>query len=154
MSDQSFPEKLAMRFAVCVWLHRDASPSDEVRFQRSTEDWLSRHELQAEGSQTSFVVVADRELTAVDQANALLAMLSSRSVRHVRIGPVEREGEEAATKLAAGHWVEADRDDLKVLAARVLYEAGRLDGEAFLDALGGYVCRASMPVVEPAEELP
>ena len=153
MSDQSFPEKLAMRFAVCVRLHRDASPSDEVRFQRSTEDWLSRHELRAEGSQTSFVVVAERELTPADQANALLAMLDDRSVRHVRIGPIVKESDEATPQLAAGHWVEADRDDLKVLAARVLYEAGRLDGEGFLDALGGYVRRASVVAVELAEEL-
>ena len=87
-----------MRFAVCVAASRCIA-SDEVRFQRSTEDWLSRHELQAEGSQTSFVVVADRELTAVDQANALLAMLGSRSVRHVRIGPVERKAKKQRPSL-------------------------------------------------------
>ena len=154
MSAQSFPEKLSMHFAVCVRLHHDASPSDEVRFQRCTEDWLIRHELRAEGSQTSFVVVADRELTPVDQANALLALLGDRSVRHVRIGPIVSDGDEAAPQLAAGHWVEADRDDQTVLAARVLYEAGRLDGEGFLDALGGYVRRASVVAVELTEELP
>lgn len=150
----SFPIEQAMHFAVSVRLHRDTSPTDEVAFQRNTEDWLSRHELRAEGSQTTFVVLADRELTPIDQANALLAMLADQAVRQARVGPIVKEGDDLQPQLTGSYWIEADRYDLSVLAARVLYEAGRLDGDGFLDALGGYVLRASDVVGEDSEEQP
>jgi hypothetical protein len=127
------------RFAVHVRLHRWASPADEARFQRRTEDWLNRHDLRAEGSQTTFVVLADRELTATDQANALLAMLDDRSVRHARVGPIVVEADEPAADASGRIWVEADRYDPLLIAARILYEAGRLDGDGFLNALGSYI---------------
>lgn len=149
-----FPTKQEMHFTVSVRLRRDASPNDEVSFQRSTEDWLHRHELRAEGAQTTFVVVADRELTPSDQANALLAMLDANAVRLARVGPIVGNGDDSRTGLSGSYWIEADRYDLMVLAARVLYEAGRLDGDEFLDALGGYVLRASEVVAEDLEEQP
>lgn len=154
MNILTFPAKQSSHFAVAVRLRRDASPSDETNFQRSTEDWLSRQELRAEGSQTRFVVLADRELTAVDQANALLASLDVRVVRQARVGPIVREGDDLKAKLSGNYWVEADRHDSTVLAARVLYEAGRLDGDEFLAALGGYVLRVSEVAAEDPEEQP
>lgn len=152
MNVLSFPAKQASHFAVSVRLRRDASPGDEHSFQRSTEDWLSRQELRAEGSQTRFVVLADRELTPVDQANALLAMMDIRAVRQARVGPLVREGDDLKAKLSGSYWIEADRHDSTVLAARVLYEAGRLDGDEFLSALGGYVLRVSEVAAEDLEQ--
>lgn len=149
-----FPTKQEMHFTLSVRLHRDASPNDEVSFQRSTEDWLHRHELRAEGAQTTFVVLADRELTSSDQANALLAMLDADAVRHARVGPIVRDGDDSRAGLSGNYWIEADRYDLTVLAARVLYEAGRLDADELLDALGGYVLRASEVAAEDVEEQP
>lgn len=150
----SFPTKQQMHFAVTVCLHRDTSPADEIDFQRSTEDWLSRHELRAEGSQTTFVVLADRELTPFDQANVLLAMLADRAVRQARVGPIVGDVDDPRAKLSGSYWIEANQNDLTVLAARVLYEAGRLDGDGFLDALGGYVLRVSEVAAEQPEEQP
>lgn len=154
MNVLTFPAKQPMHFAVAVQLRRDASPSDEVDFQRSTEDWLSRHELRAEGSQTRFEVLADRELTPVDQANVLLCLLDVRAVRQVRVGPIVREGDDLKAHLSENYWIEADQHDLTVLAARVLYEAGRLDGDEFLAALGGFVVRVSDVATEDLEGQP
>lgn len=154
MNILTFPAEQPTHFAVSVRLRHDASPSDEVYFQRSTEDWLSRHELRAEGSQTRFLVLAERELTAVDQANALLALLDIRAVRQARVGPIVREGDDLKAKLSGNYWIEVDRHDSTVLAARVLYEAGRLDGDEFLAALGGYVLRVSEVTAEDPEEQP
>lgn len=112
MNVLSFPAKQASHFAVSVRLRRDASPGDEHSFQRSTEDWLSRQELRAEGSQTRFVVLADRELTPVDQANALLAMMDIRAVRQARVGPLVREGDDLKAKLTVHGFPEAGNEGL------------------------------------------
>ena len=151
MNVLSFPNKQPTHFAVSVRLRRDASPIDEVSFQRATEDWLSRHELRAEGSQTRFVVVADRELTPVDQANVLLCLLDLHAVRQARVGPIVREGDDLKANLSGSYWIEADPHDVTVLAARVLYEAGRLDGDEFLAAIGGFVLRVSDVATEDLE---
>ena len=89
MNVLTFPAKQPT-FAVSSAPPAQRVPSDEVGFQRSTEDWLSRHELRAEGSQMRFVVLADHELTPVDQANALLAMLDVSAVRQACVGPIVR----------------------------------------------------------------
>lgn len=154
MNVLTFPAKQPTHFAVSVRLRRNASPSDEVGFQRSTEDWLSRHELRAEGSQMRFVVLADRELTPVDQANALLAMLDVSAVRQACVGPIVRESDELVANLSGSYWIEANQHDLTVLAARVLYEAGRLDGDEFLAALGGFVLRVSEVAADDPEDRP
>ena len=44
-------------------------------------------------------------------------------------------------KVAGRLWVEADRYDPLVHAARALYEAGRLDGYGLLEALGSFIFR-------------
>ena len=154
MNSMPFHEQAEVRFAVMVRLHRHAAPGDEVDFQRRTEDWLNRHELRAEGSQTAFVVLADRDLAPIDQANALLAMLDDHAVRHARVGPIVVDGDELSAKVTGSIWVEADRYDPLVFAARTLYEAGRLDGRGFLDALGGYVFRPAEHADEPVEGQP
>ena len=130
-------------FAVDVLLHRSVSPSDEAGFQRRTEDWLARHGLRADGAQTAFVVLADRELSTEDQANTLLAMLRDPAVRQARVGPLVLDDLELAAKVAGRLWVEADRYDPLVHAARALYEAGRLDAYSLLEALGSYIHRPS-----------
>ena len=130
-------------FAVYVRLHRSATPADEARFQRRTEDWLARHGLKADGAQTAFVVLADRELSGEDQANTLLAMLDDPAVREARVGPLIVDDLELAAQVAGRLWVEADLYDPLVHAARALYEAGRLDGNELLEALGGLIHRPS-----------
>lgn len=130
-------------FAVDVLLHRSASPADESAFQRRTEDWLARHGLRADGAQTAFVVLARRELSTEDQANTLLAMLRDPAVRQARVGPLVLDDLELAAKVAGRLWVEADRYDPLVHAARALYEAGRLDAYGLLAALGSYIHRPS-----------
>lgn len=130
-------------FAVDVLLHRGASPADESAFQRRTEDWLARHGLRADGAQTAFVVLAHRELSTEDQANTLLAMLRDPAVRQARVGPLVLDDLELAAKVAGRLWVEADRYDPLVHAARALYEAGRLDAYGLLEALGSFIHRPS-----------
>lgn len=130
-------------FAVDVLLHRSASLADEAGFQRRTEDWLARHGLRADGAQTAFAVLADRELSTEDQANTLLALLRDPAVRRARVGPLVLDDHELAAKVAGRLWVEADRYDPLVHAARALYEAGRLDGYGLLEALGSFIHRPS-----------
>jgi len=130
-------------FAVDVLLHRSASPADEAGFQRRTEDWLALHGLRADGAQTAFAVLADHELSSEDQANTLLAMLRDPAVRRARVGPLVLDDLELAAKVAGRLWVEADRYDPLVHAARALYEAGRLDGYGLLEALGSFIHRPS-----------
>ena len=130
-------------FAVDVLLHRSASPAEESAFRRRTENWLARHGLRADGAQTAFVVLADRELSTEDQANTLLAMLRDPAVRQARVGPLVLDDLELAAKVAGRLWVEADRYDPLVHAARALYEAGRLDAYSLLEALGSYIHRPS-----------
>ena len=112
------------------------------------------HGLSADGAQTTFAVLAERELSANDQANTLLAMLDDPAVRQVRVGPIVTEGEEPTNKDSCPLWVEADLCDPLVYAARVLYEAGRLDGIGFLEALGSYIHRPSEQSGHAPEELP
>ena len=50
------------------------------------------------------------------------------------------EGDELEANLSGSYWIEANQHDLTVLAARVLYEAGRLDGDEFLAALAALSC--------------
>jgi len=140
-------------FAVHVRFRCSASPADEARFQRRTEDWLTVHGLSADGAQTTFAVLAERELSANDQANTLLAMLDDPAVRQVRVGPIVTEGEGPTDKDSCPLWVEADLCDPLVHAARVLYEAGRLDGIGFLEALGSYIHRPSEQSRHAPEEL-
>ena len=133
-------------FAVDVLLHRSVSPAEAAGFQRRTEDWLARHGLRADGAQTAFVVLAHRELSTEDQANTLLAMLRDPAVRQARVGPLVLDDLELAAKVAGRLWVEADRYDPLVHAARALYEAGRLDAYSLLEALGSYIHRPSESV--------
>jgi hypothetical protein len=95
-----------------------------------------------EGGQTSFGVVAERELSPTDQADILLALLDDPAVRQARVGPLVSDVDDLAIQVTGLMWVEASQLDPLVDAARVLYEAGRLDGVDFLGALGGYVYRA------------
>ena len=134
-------------FVVQVRMRRSATPVNEMQFQRRTEDWLAAHELRADGGQTSFAVLADRELCAIDQANVLLALLDDPAVRHVRVGPLVNYGDPLAAAVSGLVWVGADSHDPLLPAARRLYEAGRLDGEGFLEALGNYT-------YHPAEHIP
>jgi len=143
MSGLSFRQQDEVCFAVYVQLHRSASPADEVEFQRRTEDWLALHGLRADGAQTKFAVLADRELNTEDQANTLLAMLRDPAVRQARVGPLVHDDLELAAEVAGRLWVEADRYDPLVHAARALYEAGRLDGCGLLEALGSFIYRPS-----------
>ncbi len=140
-------------FAVQVRLRRNATPAEEVEFQRRTEDWLALHELRADGSQVSFAVLADRELSAIDQANTMLALLDDPAVRHARVGPLVADADTPAAAVSGRLWVEADRQDPLLAAARDLYEAGRLDGEGFLEALGSYVWRPLDDVHQDGEDL-
>ena len=139
-------------FVVQVRLRRAATPADESGFQRRTEDWLARHGLQADGAQTSFAVLADRELSPIDQANVLLALLDDPAVRQARVGPLVIEGDELAASASGLIWVEADRHDPLLQAARSLYEAGRLDGPGFLEALGSYIHRPLEHVLDDRED--
>lgn len=138
-------------FVVQVRLRRAAALADEHGFQRRTEDWLARHGMSADGAQTSFAVLADRELSPIDQANVLLAMLDDPAVRHARVGPLVIEGDDLAASVSGRIWVEADLHDPLLQAARSLYEAGRLDGPGFLEALGSYIHRPLEQVLDDRE---
>ena len=129
-------------FAVQVRVHRGLAPAQEAAFQLRVEAWLADHELHMEGGQTSFGVVAERELSPTDQADILLALLDDPAVRQARVGPLVSDVDDLAIQVTGLMWVEASQLDPLVDAARVLYEAGRLDGVDFLGALGGYVYRA------------
>jgi hypothetical protein len=150
---QPFRHSDEASFVVQVRLHRSATPADEVEFQRRTEDWLALHDLRADGAQTSFAVLAGRELSAIDQANTLLALLDDPAVRHARVGPLVAHADSPAASVSGRLWVEVDRHDMLLDAARVLYEAGRLDGEGFLEALGSYVWRPLEDDQQAAEDL-
>lgn len=128
-------------FAVRVRLHRGMAPAQEAAFQRRVEAWLAEHDLQMEGGQTSFGVLAERELSPTDQADVLIALLDDPAVRQARVGPLVTDDDELSMEVTGHVWVEAGRLDPLVDAARVLYEAGRLNGTGFLLALGGYVHR-------------
>lgn len=129
-------------FAVQVRVHRGLAPAQEAAFQLRVEAWLADHELHMERGQTSFGVVAERELSPTDQADILLALLDDPAVRQARVGPLVSDVDDLAIQVTGLMWVEASQLDPLVDAARVLYEAGRLDGVDFLGALGGYVYRA------------
>jgi hypothetical protein len=141
-------------FAVQVHLRRGATPDDEARFQRRTEDWLALHDLSADGAQTSFAILANRELSTIDQADVLLAMLDDLAVRQARVGPLVTHGDGLAEAMPGPVWVVADRHDWLLHAARTLYLAGRLDGSGFLEALGGFVFRLSEQSEAASEDKP
>ena len=94
-----------------------------------------------EGGQVAFGVVAEREMSPIDQVDVMLALLDDPAVRHVKIGPLIGERDDLSLEVTGLIWVEASRPDPLVDAARLLYEASRMSGAAFLRALGGYVYR-------------
>lgn len=133
-------------FAVQVRLHRGTAPAQEVAFQRRVEAWLVDHDLHLEGGQTSFGVVAERDLSPTDQADVVIALLADPAVREVRMGPLVADPDDLSLEVTGLVWVEAGQFDPLVDAARTLYEAGRLSGAGFLRALGGYIYRAEEQV--------
>ncbi|MCE9657670.1 MAG: hypothetical protein K8R60_03855 [Burkholderiales bacterium] len=130
-------------FAVRVSLRRAVTPAEEQAFERRVTDWLAPRGLCSEGGQLAFAVLSERELTATDQADMLIALIDDAAVRLARIGHLVTEGDQITEATSGMVWVEGDRQDHLVAAARTLYEARRLDGEGFLAAIGGFVYRAN-----------
>jgi hypothetical protein len=141
VSSLPFQPTAVQSFAVQVRLARGLAPAQEAAFQRRVEAWLSDRALHMEGGQTAFGVVAERELSPIDQADMLLALLDDPAVRHARVGPLIGERDDLSLEVTGLIWVEASQPDPLVDAARLLYEAGRKSGAGFLRALGGYVYR-------------
>ena len=141
MSSLPFQPSAVQSFAVQVRLARGLAPVQEMAFQRRVEAWLADRALHMEGGQTAFGVVAERELSPIDQADVLLALLDDPAVRHARVGPLIGECDDLSLEVTGLIWVEASQPDPLVDAARLLYEASRLSGAEFLMALGGYVYR-------------
>ncbi len=130
-------------FAVQVRLRRAVAPAEEQAFERRVIDWLTPRGLSAEGGQLAFAVLSDRELTATDQADLLIALIDDATVRLARVGHLVTEGDPITEATSGMVWVEGDRQDHLLAAARTLYEARRLDGEGFLAAIGGFMYRAN-----------
>ncbi len=137
-------------FDVILRLKRDITYVEVTRHLRRLEDWLLDQELQTDGGHTGFRVHAERELSPTDQANLLLTLLDDPLVRWAAAGPLTKGAadshaadEDGSAGRAHRLWIEADRQDPLVQAARLLYEAGRLDTTGFFQALGGYVQRLS-----------
>jgi hypothetical protein len=131
-------------FAVQVRLRRAVTPAEEQAFERRVIDWLASRGLSAEGGgQLEFAVLSDRELTATDQADLLIALIDDVAVRPARIGHLVTEGDPITEATSGMVWVEGDRQNHLVAAVQTLYEARRLDGEGFLAAIGGFVYRAN-----------
>lgn len=141
-------------FVAEVRLRPGATPDEEARFQRRTEDWLAQLGLRTDGAQASFAILADRELNPIDQADVLLAMLDDLAVRQARVGPLVTHCDGGAEAMAAPVWVAADSHDRLLHAARTLNGAGRLDGCGFLEALGGFVSRLSEQNEAASEDKP
>lgn len=141
MSSLPFQPAAVQSFAVQVRLARGLAPAQEAAFQRRVEAWLADRSLHMEGGQTAFGVVAERELSPIDQADVLLALLDDPVVRHARVGPLIGERDDLSLEVTGLIWVEANQPDPLVNAARILYEASRMNGAEFLKALGGYVYR-------------
>jgi hypothetical protein len=141
VSSLSLQPTAVQSFAVQVRLARGLAPSQEAAFQRHVEAWLSDCALHMEGGQTAFGVVAERELSPIDQAEVLLALLDDSARRHARAGPLIGERDDLSLEVTGLIWVEASLPDPLVDAARLLYEASRMSGAKFLRALGGYVYR-------------
>jgi len=141
VSSLPFQPSAVQSFAVQVRLARGLAPSQEAAFQRRVEAWLADRALHMEGGQTAFGVVAERELSPIDQADILLALLDDPAVRHARVGPLIGERDDLSLEVTGLIWVEASQPDPLVDAARLLYEASRMNGAEFLKALGGYVYR-------------
>ena len=70
----------------------------DTSHQRRAEDWLTVHSRSADGSQTTFGVLAKHELNATDQAKTLLAMLDAPAVRRTSVRSIVTEGEEPAVR--------------------------------------------------------
>jgi hypothetical protein len=137
-------------FAVQVRLARGLSPAQEAAFQRRVEAWLADRDLHMEGGQIAFGVVAERELSTIDQADVMIMLLDDATVRQARVGPLIGEQDDLSLEVTGLLWVEASQPDPLVDAARLLYEASRLSGAAFLKALGGYIYRTDEhPGVRP-----
>ncbi len=122
-------------FAVQVQLARGLAPVQEAAFQRRVEAWLDDRDLHMEGGRSAFGVVAERELSPIDQADMMIMLLDDTAVRQVRVGPLIGEQDDLSIELTGLLWVEASQHDPLVGAARLLYEASRLSGAAFLKAL-------------------
>jgi hypothetical protein len=137
-------------FAVQVRLARGLSPAQEAAFQRRVEAWLADRDLHMEGGQIAFGVVAERELSPIDQADVMIMLIDDSTVRQARVGPLIGEQDDLSLEVTGLLWVEASQPDPLVAAARLLYEARRLSGAAFLKALGGYTYRTDEhPGVRP-----
>ena len=143
MNVVSLRETGQARFAVEVRLRRAITPTEEQGFERRVTDWLAARSLFAEGGQLKFAVLSERELTATDQADVLIALLDDIAVRLARVGNLVTDGDSITQAIGDMVCVEVDRVDPLVAAARVLYEARRLDGKGFLDAVGGFMCRSN-----------
>ena len=141
MSSLPFQPTAVQSFAVQVRLARGLAPSQDAAFHRRVEAWLADRALHMEGGQTSFGVVAERELSPIDQADILLALLDDPAVRHARMGLLIGERDDLSLEVTGLIWVEASQPDPLVDVARLLYEASRMNGAEFLKALGGYVYR-------------
>ena len=143
MNVASTRETGQVSFVVQLCLRRAITPTEEQDFERRMTDWLATRSLLAEGGQLKFAVLSQRELTATDQADVLIALLDDVAVRLARVGHLVTEGDSITQAIGDVEWVEVDRLDPLVAAARALYEARRLDGEGFLDAVGGFVSRSN-----------
>jgi hypothetical protein len=92
----------------------------------------------------------DGELSPIDQADVMIMLLDDATVRQARVGPLIGEQDDLSLEVTGLLWVEASQPDPLVDAARLLYEASRLSGAAFLKALGGYTYRTDEhPGVRP-----
>ncbi|MFN8992265.1 MAG: hypothetical protein ACK5X3_01130, partial [Pseudomonadota bacterium] len=99
MSSLPFQPTAVQSFAVQVRLARGLAPSQEAAFQRRVEAWLADRGLHMEGGQTAFGVVAERELSPIDQADVLLALLDDPAVRHARVGPLIGERDDLSLEV-------------------------------------------------------
>lgn len=145
MNSHNQPDTDEPKFAVRVILRRGLTPAQEAAFDRRTIDGLNAHELHISGGQTSFMVSAAHELSSTDQVLVLLALLDDPAVRRVCISPI-------ATEQVHGFGprmphLDVDGADPLIHAARSLYEAGRIDADGLVHALGGYIIRPANPAV-------
>lgn len=105
--------------------------------ERRVLNFLEARGMQHDGTQTILIVHADQELGPVAQVTVLLGMLDDPDVRIVGITAMMHDA--PTFRDVDGYaWLDVDCFDPLLHAARALYEANRLNAQAFLSALGGF----------------
>jgi hypothetical protein len=125
-------------FSVWITPFRGATRAEFAALQRRVEDYLIERDLRDSGTPLQMLVCSDeRSLSATDQVDLLVWLVTQPVVAMVEIGPLQAHvgspGERGSQPVAVARF-----GDLGLVPMAWLYGTNRLNAEQFIQMLGGY----------------